>query len=628
MAFNYSTISILLNYGEPKMLKHMLFISLLLVSILPTHSYAAISCGDCEVLYGINGGKNNDGAIYTLEDSSASIYKDGLLNSNALAFDAVDQRLYYVSNGRNIAEYNIEPNSHYLAYVDMISSEHIIVGQLNRGFYRLAFDSNNLLHASAGNLLYTLDKETAEANRLGAISGIPKKQSRQRGDIAFAHDGTLYMVTKTSLFTIDIINMQAHEVGRHDIHLVSGMDFNSAGQLMVSSIVDRNPNQAVSNLYFVDTSDASAELKATVPARINDLTYACHPGAIFTDIYTNTTSIPADGISTSTIYAQVKNPDGSDYPYEVTEMYLYVEMGEGTLGPVNYVGNGLYSAQLTSSTNPGTTVVGGFMNDEPIWDEAKVTFEPLELLANIYLEGNSSLPADGTSSTYVYAQIIDENNNHFNGPVDSFTFSLQNGITHLGPVEYLGNGLYAALITAGMTTGYEIISGELNGSASHTTVMLELTAAANCDDKLNISGRNFSVEGESTISITSSQNAAWPQRWYVNNQMLNAGQFWSTTGPASFNIKVEHERTVKEAYRVKENYTVCWWIFCWNKSKWVTKYRDVKTWKESAYRVERTAENSAIVRTEDGADSDYNDLILNISVDKNEECSAPPIEVL
>ncbi|MDI6401265.1 invasin domain 3-containing protein [Balneolaceae bacterium ANBcel3] len=89
-------------------------------------------------------------------------------------------------------------------------------------------------------------------------------------------------------------------------------------------------------------------------------------------------SIPANGLSESTITVQARNPEGDIIQYGGAEVHLMTT--HGTLSPVTDHQNGTYTATLTG-TNPGVAVISGTMNGEPIGQTTEVllTAEPLSV---------------------------------------------------------------------------------------------------------------------------------------------------------------------------------------------------------------------------------------------------------
>jgi len=231
--------------------------------LLGSHGYAlASSCTNVDTLYGISGAAGTAG-LYVIDPVTAASTSVAApsFKSNALTHDNTNDRLYYISS--------TSPKT--LAYYDVASDSHSVVSSaLNHGAIRLDTDTAGTVYGSRGKHLFTLNTATGTYTELGALSGFASKQERRRGDIAFSPSGELYMITKTSLFTVDTINMQLTKVNDHTIPKVSGMDFDSQGNLYVSNIRKEAGNK-VSDIYLLDPSNATSTLIGATGVRINDL---------------------------------------------------------------------------------------------------------------------------------------------------------------------------------------------------------------------------------------------------------------------------------------------------------------------------------------------------------------------
>jgi adhesin/invasin len=83
-------------------------------------------------------------------------------------------------------------------------------------------------------------------------------------------------------------------------------------------------------------------------------------------------SVPADGTSTSTITVELRDAFGNRLTSGGDVVTLATTAG--SMGPVSDIGNGTYTAELTSPITPTTATVSGRVNAAAISDTAEVTF--------------------------------------------------------------------------------------------------------------------------------------------------------------------------------------------------------------------------------------------------------------
>lgn len=91
-----------------------------------------------------------------------------------------------------------------------------------------------------------------------------------------------------------------------------------------------------------------------------------------TTISADPTSINADGVSTSTITVQARDGGGNNLPSGGDTVTLFTTAG--SLGSVTDVGNGTYTAILTSTTSAERATITGEINSNSITDQATVDF--------------------------------------------------------------------------------------------------------------------------------------------------------------------------------------------------------------------------------------------------------------
>ncbi|MBQ4831947.1 hemolysin [Pseudoalteromonas sp. MMG010] len=244
-------------------------------------------------LYGINAGRGETGLILKIDEFSQYVVADSKaeFSSAALAYDEKTNRLYYVSAPRAY-KYQVETdhldlntteqaslplaasNLYYtrLAYVDLATNEHTVVGY-TKLVHRLVFDNENQrLIGSAYNKIYSIDPSTGESEDVGEISGLGNI-GLWRGDLVFK-DSQLLFVSSTSIYNINLANLSATKLSDHGLTPVTGAALDKQGNLLLSRTkLSDYGNSNSSTLYKVNEYSGKSCLVAELPARIDDLAY-------------------------------------------------------------------------------------------------------------------------------------------------------------------------------------------------------------------------------------------------------------------------------------------------------------------------------------------------------------------
>ncbi|HEY6248309.1 MAG TPA: hypothetical protein VI685_00010, partial [Candidatus Angelobacter sp.] len=110
---------------------------------------------------------------------------------------------------------------------------------------RLAFSVSGVLYAIDTNTsnLYTINQATGAATSVGALSGVPANLG---GDIGFAPDGTLYLVTGFTIYTVPLTGGAVTSLGTMTgisggATAIVGMTFDFNGNMLVED--DQDPAQ-------------------------------------------------------------------------------------------------------------------------------------------------------------------------------------------------------------------------------------------------------------------------------------------------------------------------------------------------------------------------------------------------
>ena len=181
--------------------------------------------------------------------------------------------------------------------------------------------------------------------------------------------------------------------------------------------------------------------------------------------------IPADGVSTSTITVKVKDSFGNDAPGGGELVVMATT--KGTLGPVIDHGNGTYSAELTSATEPDKATISGTINGVVMPEVAEVTFHvgtASPLMSTISADP-TTLWADGISTSTITVRAKDALGNNLSSGGDIVEFY---SIGELSPVTDHGDGTYSSVLTAYSTPMWVEISATLNGVPMSGRVRIDM----------------------------------------------------------------------------------------------------------------------------------------------------------
>jgi LruC domain-containing protein len=144
-----------------------------------------------DILYAVNGHNKN---MYTIDLSTGDVNLEAVLpyKSNANAVDKANGRVY-VANKKTPFE---------LGYYDISSGNFEVVGNLVSSFPRMDYNpADGLLYISDMSHLNTIDPSNAHYLQTYNIVGLDNKSW---GDLAFAEDGTLYILTKIGVYRCEI----------------------------------------------------------------------------------------------------------------------------------------------------------------------------------------------------------------------------------------------------------------------------------------------------------------------------------------------------------------------------------------------------------------------------------------
>ncbi len=166
--------------------------------------------------------------------------------------------------------------------------------------------------------------------------------------------------------------------------------------------------------------------------------------------------IPANGISTSTIIAQLKDRKGKDV--KVKDVIVNFETTEGTLSADSAVtdSNGRAVVTLTSSTERGIAIVEAASDSVLIPDMTKVKFAEIAHEISLIVDPEE-IPADGISTSTIVAQLKDRDDNDVKVKDVIINFKTTKGTLSANSAVTDADGKATVTLTSGTKRGTAVI---------------------------------------------------------------------------------------------------------------------------------------------------------------------------
>ena len=250
-----------------------------------------------DIIYAVNG---SNGKIHTINYVSGEENLIGTYpySSNAAAVDPVNKRLYIANKNAPFE----------LGYYDLNNGTFTLVGNVNINLPRMDYNvSDGLLYISKKKSLYTVDPSNGQYLQSFTIVGI---DAPNWGDLAFASDGTMYILAEKGIFvcvingnTVNATQITDNTFPKKLTSLVVGSD----GMLYASHISTNN------KIIKVDPSTGAwSEIPVNGNINVNDFAIlrASNPGGNDSD---------GDGVI----------DDQDDYPNDPERAFNNYVPGEG-----------------------------------------------------------------------------------------------------------------------------------------------------------------------------------------------------------------------------------------------------------------------------------------------------------
>jgi hypothetical protein len=239
-------------------------LAVILCSLLPATTEAA----SASVIYGAN--RLGEVVRLDLTAGTSAVVGQLLFGTQAMDQDPATGLVYYYELGKTGDDF---------ATWDPVTGTSRVVRHYARAprFYakRMAFAPDGRLWLmDESDRLYRIDKVNGNLTALGKVSGLVTGSLGGTGDMAFAPDGTLYLVTYRNLYTVDIatriatLRYSGLISAGPGIHVFAGLAF-CDGQLFANDI---DESILGSNLWRITPSTGSIVPLGPTASWMNDLT--------------------------------------------------------------------------------------------------------------------------------------------------------------------------------------------------------------------------------------------------------------------------------------------------------------------------------------------------------------------
>ena len=214
------------------------------------------------------------------------------------------------------------------------------------------------------------------------------------------------------------------------------------------------------------------------------------------------TSIPADGVSTSTITVQLETAGGTNLTGSAGT--VSISTNAGTIGSVTDNEDGTYTATLTSTTTVTTATLNFSINGTPATHTATVDFTALvgSTLTSTISSDQSSITANGSSTATITVQL--ETAGGIDLTASGGTVVIATNAGTVGSTTDNGDGTYTATLTSSNTVTTATLSFSINGTPATNTTTVNFTPIVGSVTTSTISATPTSIlaDGTSTSTIT------------------------------------------------------------------------------------------------------------------------------
>lgn len=214
------------------------------------------------------------------------------------------------------------------------------------------------------------------------------------------------------------------------------------------------------------------------------------------------TTLTADGTSTATVTAQLKDANGNNLTTSGGTVVIATDAG--TVGPTTDHDDGTYTATLTSATTTGTATVTFAVNGTDADDHATATFTPgaADPGTSTITADPNTIPADATATSTVEVRLKDANGNNLTTSGGTVLIATTAGT--VGATTDNTDGTYSATLTSATTAGTASLSFTVNGEVADDTDTVRFTAggAVAGTSTISASAVELAADGAATSTIT------------------------------------------------------------------------------------------------------------------------------
>ena len=227
------------------------------------------------------------------------------------------------------------------------------------------------------------------------------------------------------------------------------------------------------------------------------------PTAAASTIAAAPTSVTADGTSVSTVTVTLRDEYGNLTGTPGADVTMSVTAGVGTLAAVTDVGDGTYTATLSSAV-AGTSTIGFELEDVAGTGTASVTFVPgaADVGTSTIVASPTSITANGASTSTITVTLRDANGNVVADAGEVVALSTTAGT--LTAVTDNGDGTYTATLTSATTVGSATVSFTIDDADADATASVAFVAGAADVGTSTIvaSPTSITADGASTSTVT------------------------------------------------------------------------------------------------------------------------------
>ena len=217
-------------------------------------------------------------------------------------------------------------------------------------------------------------------------------------------------------------------------------------------------------------------------------------------ITASSSSIEADGITTSTITVQLKNGLGTNLT--ASGGTVLVTTSAGTISSVINNNNGTYTTTLTSSTTVGIAILGFSIDGTTATATVPVSFTalPADATKSTITASSLSIEADGITTSTITVQL--KNRLGTNLTASGGTVLVTTSAGTISSVLNNTNGTYTTTLTSSTTVGTATLGFSINGTTATATVPVAFTLLPADATKSTITASSLSIEADGLTTST------------------------------------------------------------------------------------------------------------------------------